>query len=62
MLDFMQLQAQLWYEVKDFAPIIQSFCMIRRKKYTIRPVLPSVRQKIYARVRINVYFRKLIIK
>ncbi len=50
------------YEDNDSALIIQCFRMIHHEIPTIRPNLPPIRQKIYARVRINVYFRRLVIK
>ena len=55
-------QAQFGYEDKEFALNIQFFLSVRRQKHTIHPLLFSVRQNSDARVGINVYFCKLIIR
>ena len=49
-----------FHEGNNFEPIKQSFMTIHPHFFTIRPLLLPVRRKIYARVGINVYFRRLI--
>ena len=62
--DFQGLHAYLalsGYEDNEFAQIIQFLRSVHPEILTIRPFLHPVRHNSYARVRINVYFRELII-